>query len=79
MPGRRGTGGDPGAGDASGPEGFCRWCGAPAHPGATGCEGEVGARSLDPPRFCPTCGRRLRVQVTPTGYTANCREHGRLD
>ena len=36
-------------------------------------------RELDPPRFCPTCGRRLRVQVAPTGVTATCRDHGPVD
>lgn len=33
---------------------------------------------LEPPRFCPTCGRRLAVQVTPTGFTARCRDHGSI-
>jgi len=27
---------------------------------------------LDPPRLCPVCGRRLRVQVLPVGYRAAC-------
>jgi hypothetical protein len=36
-------------------------------------------RQLDPPRFCPHCGRRLRVLVSPTGYSALCKEHGDLD
>jgi len=53
--------------------GWCRWCGADA----TVCDGSC-PHDLDPPRFCPTCGRRLRVQVTPTGYTATCRDHGAL-
>jgi hypothetical protein len=35
-------------------------------------------RELDPPRFCPICGRRLRVLVTPVGWRANCRDHGEL-
>ena len=33
-------------------------------------------RPLDPPRFCPTCGRRLTVRVTPTHVHASCRDHG---
>ncbi|MDQ3772862.1 MAG: hypothetical protein M3343_12360 [Actinomycetota bacterium] len=47
-----------------------------------GCGREVGEcdgacrRPLDPPRFCPTCGKRLFVQVTPNGYEAHCRAHG---
>ena len=51
---------------------FCAWCGAPT---AT-CPSEGCRRPLDPPHFCPTCGRRMRVQVTPTGWQASCRDHG---
>ncbi|WCO66078.1 hypothetical protein PO878_16380 [Iamia majanohamensis] len=52
---------------------------APAH--CDGCgrpEGAcAGCRSPhDPPRFCPTCGRRLAVVVTPTGHRGRCRDHG---
>jgi hypothetical protein len=53
---------------------FCRWCGKSA--GTPGCEGGACRRPLDPPRCCPTCGRRLRVVVIPTGVTATCRDHG---
>jgi hypothetical protein len=34
------------------------------------------ARRLEPPRFCPYCRRRMKVQVLPTGWTAACTEHG---
>ena len=34
------------------------------------------AASLDPPRYCAHCRRRMVVQVTPTGWTARCVEHG---
>ena len=34
------------------------------------------AGTLEPPRFCPDCGRRMVVQVTPTGWTARCSRHG---
>lgn len=34
------------------------------------------ARKLEPPRYCPVCRRRMVVQVTPTGWTARCVEHG---
>jgi len=44
--------------------------------GAISCSG--CARALDPPRFCPDCGRRLTVAVTPGGYRAHCRDHGEL-
>jgi len=35
-------------------------------------------RTLDPPRFCPQCGRRMAVQVIPTGWVARCRDHAEL-
>ncbi|WP_208029653.1 biotin synthase auxiliary protein BsaP [Rhabdothermincola sediminis] len=53
---------------------WCRWCGARA--GA--CDQAACRRALDPPRHCPSCGRRLRVVVIPTGFEATCREHGPL-
>ena len=31
---------------------------------------------LEPPRFCVMCGRRMKVQVLPAGWTAECVEHG---
>ncbi|HMG42564.1 MAG TPA: hypothetical protein VK611_14605 [Acidimicrobiales bacterium] len=45
----------------------CPGCGRTADD-CPGC-----ATAYDPPRFCSACGRRLRVQVTPTGWTAFCR------
>jgi hypothetical protein len=36
------------------------------------------ARELEPPRYCTRCRRRMVVQVTPTGWTARCVEHGEL-
>ncbi|WP_082042815.1 biotin synthase auxiliary protein BsaP [Rhodococcus sp. MEB064] len=38
--------------------------GRPAHP-----------RALEPPRYCAWCGRRMVVQVFPSGWTANCSRH----
>lgn len=32
--------------------------------------------SLEPPRYCPSCRRRMKVQVTPRGWSATCVEHG---
>lgn len=32
--------------------------------------------TLEPPRYCGACRRRMKVQVTPTGWTATCSEHG---
>ncbi len=34
------------------------------------------AASLEPPRYCPRCRRRMVVQVTPGGWAARCVEHG---
>jgi hypothetical protein len=34
------------------------------------------ARALEPPRFCPYCRRRMKVQVLPAGWLAVCVEHG---
>ena len=48
---------------------FCRWC------GTAGCDAGC-RRELDPPRYCPTCGKRLRVLVTPRRAEATCRTHG---
>lgn len=31
---------------------------------------------LEPPRWCAHCRRRLVVQITPTGWSARCVEHG---
>jgi hypothetical protein len=63
---------------------FCGHCG-----GATGKAYDDGASpasyahpacrsrlQLEPPRYCLQCGRRLKVQVTPLGWEANCSRHG---
>ena len=50
---------------------YCTDCGR----AQADCDGSC-ARDLDPPRFCPTCGRRSRVDVTPGGYESHCRDHG---
>ena len=53
------------------------WCGQCGQ--ELTAEGHAACRraaSLDPPRFCPQCRRRMVVQVTPTGWTARCSEHG---
>ena len=36
----------------------------------------AAARALEPPRFCPACRRRMKVQVLPAGWRATCVEHG---
>ena len=53
---------------------WCGQCGA-----ALTAEGHAACRraaELDPPRYCPHCRRRMVVQVTPTGWSARCVEHG---
>jgi hypothetical protein len=69
---------------------WCDRCGAalPGEDHATGQDHAPGAdhsgdhapcaaaRALEPPRFCPRCGRRMRVQVLPAGWRAVCVEHG---
>jgi hypothetical protein len=53
---------------------FCDRCGEPAtEADHSAC---AQARQLEPPRFCPGCRRRMKVQVVPTGWTATCVEHG---
>ncbi len=63
-----GTVEDTPAGSVAGPH--CTGCGSLS---CIGC-----SRTLDPPRYCPDCGRRLAVTVTPGGYRARCRDHGEL-
>ncbi|QGU03425.1 biotin synthase auxiliary protein BsaP [Corynebacterium comes] len=49
-----------------------------------GVDGEralsVGAAAgLEPPRYCQLCGRRMKVQIRPSGWLAECSRHGELD
>lgn len=55
---------------------YCDRCGEPAHTGDH--EACHAARQMEPPRYCSQCRRRLIVQVTPTGWTARCSQHGAL-
>ena len=57
------------------PAAYCSGCGRPV---PAGCDGVACRRPLDPPRFCPTCRRRLTVLITPTKVEARCREHGEV-
>ncbi len=53
---------------------WCGHCGEALTP-----EGHAACRrmaELDPPRYCTQCRRRMVVQVTPTGWSARCSEHG---
>ncbi|WP_073258643.1 hypothetical protein [Cryptosporangium aurantiacum] len=53
---------------------YCGRCGEPLD----GREHDacVRALALEPPRFCPSCRRRMVVQVTPVGWSARCSQHG---
>ena len=53
---------------------YCVGCGRSVDECDGTCRGP-----LEPPRFCPTCARKLDVQVTPQGFTARCRKHGPLE
>ncbi len=57
---------------------FCDRCGQPLMPpdddaGHAGC---AVAPELEPPRYCPACGRRMVVKVTPDGWSSRCSRHG---
>jgi hypothetical protein len=56
----------------SGP--YCDRCGEPVEVG--GHDRCQAGRELEPPRFCPACRRRMKVQVLPRGWVARCVEHG---
>lgn len=61
---------------------WCGWCGeetrsTSAHtPESVVCEKCRPASSLNPPRYCTSCRRRMKVQVLPLGWSASCVEHG---
>ncbi|GAA3251968.1 hypothetical protein ACFO1B_44445 [Dactylosporangium siamense] len=59
---------------------WCDRCGEPltgaAPSGTAPHEACAAARELEPPRFCPRCRRRMKVQVLPKGWSATCVEHG---
>ena len=33
---------------------------------------------LEPPRYCTACRRRMKVQVSPMGWSATCVQHGEI-
>ena len=55
---------------------FCGHCGEPVDArDHTACERQL---LMEPPRFCTSCRRRMKVQVHPRGWSAECVEHGVL-
>jgi len=54
---------------------YCDRCGDLAEKDHTAC---AAARTLEPPRYCAQCRRRMKVQVVPTGWRATCVEHGTI-
>jgi len=55
---------------------YCGRCGEQVSVGDhSGCE---AAMSLEPPRYCAQCRRRMVVQIVPTGWRARCVKHGEL-
>ena len=66
------------------------WCGAcgeslladgPAGGTDTNVNHDRCARrlTLEPPRYCGQCRRRMKVQVTPGTWLATCVEHGSVE
>ena len=58
---------------------YCEQCGQEREAG-TGIGGHrcVGNAELEPPRYCGRCRRRMVVQITPSGWSARCSEHGTI-
>jgi DNA-directed RNA polymerase subunit RPC12/RpoP len=54
---------------------YCGHCGEELAGSGSSHPSCVHALQLEPPRFCQHCGRRMVVQVSPTGWTAQCSRH----
>lgn len=77
-PAVRGRGSQVAAAGNSGDEpAFCTRCGlAPEAADHATCARWLA--SEEPPRFCAQCARRMRVQIIPTGWSAECSRHGAI-
>lgn len=53
---------------------YCDRCGGELAAG--GHDSCVPLRELEPPRYCAYCKRRMKVQVTPLAWRAECSVHG---
>ncbi|MDQ0029628.1 biotin synthase auxiliary protein BsaP [Arthrobacter bambusae] len=70
------------------PESYCGLCGEPSLEGELLTHGECPTSdahrscqqrlAMEPPRYCAQCRRRMKVQVTPLGWTAECSRHGQV-
>jgi hypothetical protein len=66
---------EPTEGGGTVPQPFCAWCGGERAAGDhSACDRRLA--TVDPPRHCPVCARRMVVQVDPVGWTACCSRHG---
>ncbi|WP_082499785.1 MULTISPECIES: biotin synthase auxiliary protein BsaP [Paenarthrobacter] len=56
------------------PPAYCGHCGGegPTSDAHQSCRQQL---VMEPPRYCPACRRRMKVQVTPLGWTAECSRH----
>lgn len=61
------------AGGPGGAVAHCDGCGRPLAE-CPGCR----QPQHDPPRFCPTCGLRLAVVVSPAAHRSRCKVHGEV-
>jgi hypothetical protein len=56
------------------------WCGQCGEALSEGDHAACVRRStLEPPRWCAHCRRRMKVQVTPGAWTATCVAHGTVE
>lgn len=59
---------------------FCGHCGEASDGGASpASDAHHNCRerlAMEPPRYCAACRRRMKVQVTPLGWSAECSRHG---
>lgn len=59
---------------------YCGHCGEPDDGGSLpSSDPHLPCRQrlvLEPPRYCAACRRRMKVQVTPAGWSAECSRHG---
>jgi len=56
------------------PAAYCGHCGEPTD--ARDHAACARLLAMEPPRYCTACHRRMKVQVTPRGWSATCVEHG---